>query len=222
MVTIDDGALDGYTTGAPILEKYGFRGTFAMVVGKVGDYLTDPTLAKPHFDWDQARDLVARGHGIANHTMTHVSVDTLTTTAKLDAQIQAAEDELQSQLGFAPKVFVYPSGATGTADTRAYLNARFELALTTAYGAVELTTTPMPAPRIRVDPSMTPEICPGDPHPFRGSMREQHAIAQDQADADIGQAGLRRDGNDFQADHGHGQKHWHGRSARQLGRVERR
>lgn len=157
VVTIDDGALDGYTTGAPILEKYGFRGTFAMVVGKVGDYLTDPTVAKPHFDWDQARELVARGHGIANHTMTHVSVDTLTTTAKLDAQIQAAEDQLQSQLGFAPKVFVYPSGATGTADALAYLNARFELALTTAYGAVESTTNPMRAPRIRVDPSMTPE-----------------------------------------------------------------
>jgi peptidoglycan/xylan/chitin deacetylase (PgdA/CDA1 family) len=166
VVTIDDGALDGYTNGAPILEKYGFRGTFAMVVGKVGDYLTNPTINKPHFSWDQARDLVARGHGVANHTMTHVSLDTLTTTAQLDAQIQTAQDLLQTNLGFAPKVFVYPSGKTGTATTRAYLAARFELALTTEYGAAESTTDPMRSPRIRIEPSKTPDQVLGMMSPY--------------------------------------------------------
>ena len=40
VITVDDGALDGYTDGAPIWLRYGFRATFAMVVGKPGDYLT--------------------------------------------------------------------------------------------------------------------------------------------------------------------------------------
>ena len=148
VITIDDGALDGYLNGAPILEQHGFRGTFAMVVGKAGDYLTNPDLNKPHFDWDQARDLVTRGHGIANHTMWHKDIGVMSPT-QLDGAVQAAQDKLVAELGFGPKVFVYPSGSVGT--TPAYLSSRFGLAFTTETGAVEASTDPMRSPRLRVD-----------------------------------------------------------------------
>ncbi len=161
VITIDDGALDGYTNGAPIMEKYGFTATFAMVAGKVGDYLTNPNLSKPHFSWDQARDLVVRGFDIANHTMDHVSIAKLS-QAGLDREVQAAQDLFLQQLGFAPKVFVYPYGSVGKGTAPAYLSSRFELAFTdpgndgAKNGAYESTADPMHAPRIRDSRSTTP------------------------------------------------------------------
>ena len=148
VITIDDGALDGYTAGAPILEKHGFHGTFSMVVGKAGDYLTNPALSKPHFDWDQARDLVARGHGVANHTMWHRDIGAMSTD-ELDSAVGDAQDKLVQELGFGPRVFVYPAGSVGSAA--AYLSSRFGLAFTTETGAVEASTDPMLSPRLRVD-----------------------------------------------------------------------
>lgn len=155
VITIDDGALDGYINGAPIMEKYGFRATYAMVVGSVGDYLTNPNLSKPHFSWDQARDLVARGFDIANHTMTHASVASLS-KAGLNRQVDAAQAKLTQELGFSPKVFVYPYGSVGKGTAPAYLSSRFEMAFTTKHGGVETTSDPMRSPRIRVSRSTTP------------------------------------------------------------------
>ena len=158
VVTVDDGALDGYTNGAPVWDVHGFTATFAMVTGKAGDYLMDPapswySPAKPHFSWDQARDLVGRGFGVANHTVMHTAVAN-DTTAQLDAEVQAAQDQINTELGFMPKVFVYPYGAFGTTETQ-YLAQRFVLAFTDpgstgAVNGADETTDPMHAPRIRV------------------------------------------------------------------------
>lgn len=174
VVTVDDGALNGYTNGAPVWESHGFRATFAMVTGKAGDYLLDPpptwyNAAKPHFSWDQARDLIARGHGVANHTVMHTAVANDTTT-QLDAEVQAAQDQIARELGFTPKLFVYPYGLLGTTETP-YLAARFVLAFTDpgngAPAGADETTDPMHAPRLRVSRSTTPTGLLSKMHPYR-------------------------------------------------------
>ncbi len=153
VITVDDGALDGYTNGAPIWEKYGFRASFYMVVGKAGD-LDHPK--KPHFTWDQARDLVARGHLIGNHTWWHRSVSNLD-YAGLESQIGAAEDRLGAEgVAHLPRTFVYPYGST-SASAVAYLAARgFDMAFTTKGGGVHSTASPLLSPRLRVRHDTTP------------------------------------------------------------------
>lgn len=152
-ITVDDGALDGYTNGAPIWEAHDMTATFAMVTGKAGDYLTGGGGSKPHFSWDQARDLIARGFGIANHTVKHTSVKN-DSRAALDREVQAAQDKIATEVG-ATTVFVYPYGSFGSAET-SYLAARFAIAFTTKAGAFENPADPMHAPRIRVSHSTTP------------------------------------------------------------------
>jgi len=56
----DDGYAEQYTLAAPILERYGLRGSFAVIadaIGTSGVYMT----------WDQCRDLRDRGHEINVH-----------------------------------------------------------------------------------------------------------------------------------------------------------
>jgi peptidoglycan/xylan/chitin deacetylase (PgdA/CDA1 family) len=159
VVTVDDGALNGYANGAPIWEAHGFRASFAIVTGKVGDYLMDPPPAwyspdKPHFSWAQAQDLLDRGFGIDNHTVFHTPVAN-DSPSLLDKEVQAAQNDITNHLGITPSVFVYPYGSYGTGE-QSYLAARFDLAFTTRGGALEDPADPMHSPRLRVSRSTTP------------------------------------------------------------------
>jgi peptidoglycan/xylan/chitin deacetylase (PgdA/CDA1 family) len=63
LISFDDTRADHYFAAAPILEKYGFRGTFFIMtvsIGKPG-YMTK----------DQIKDLSDRGHAIGLHTWDH-------------------------------------------------------------------------------------------------------------------------------------------------------
>jgi peptidoglycan/xylan/chitin deacetylase (PgdA/CDA1 family) len=63
MISFDDTRADHYASAAPILEKYGFRGTFFIMTVSIG---------KPgYMDRDQIRDLSDRGHAIGLHTWDH-------------------------------------------------------------------------------------------------------------------------------------------------------
>lgn len=152
VITVDDGALDGYTAGAPIFDAHGFDATYAIVVGKVG-LSAEEAPAKPHFSWDQARDLIARGHELANHTWTHSSVRTLS-DAKLDAQVIRSSDTIEAETGIRPRIFVYPYGAFSDASA-AKLEPLFDMAFTTQAEAPYSTDRLTEAPRLRVSRSTT-------------------------------------------------------------------
>lgn len=167
VITVDDGALDGYENGAPIWEAHGFRASFYMVVGKAGDYLTKDGLQKPHFSWDQARDLIARGHAIGNHTWTHVSVETLGDT-KWQNQIVRSQDKLEAELGFRPNTFVYPYGSYSFASAER-LKAEFGMAFTTEAGGKHSTDRMMLSPRVRVSRSTSAAELLDKMRPYRRS-----------------------------------------------------
>lgn len=59
VLTVDDGYADNYTIGAPAFERYGMRGSFAIIADLIGTagYMT----------WDQLRDLRDRGHECVVH-----------------------------------------------------------------------------------------------------------------------------------------------------------
>jgi peptidoglycan/xylan/chitin deacetylase (PgdA/CDA1 family) len=150
----DDGPLDAYTNGAPIWEKHGFTATFAMVVGKTG--WTEAELpGKPHFDWDQARDLMARGFEIANHTWMHMSVPRMN-TLQFYWEVIHASSVMKEETGVAPKVFVYPYGGFNSASP-SLLRPFFEMAFTTQPSGVYSTNAMMTAPRVEVYRWTTPD-----------------------------------------------------------------
>lgn len=64
--TFDDGGISFLTLAAPILEKYGLRGTFFISTS----YLNTPLFLTN----DQLHELAMRGHRIGSHTHTHPSL----------------------------------------------------------------------------------------------------------------------------------------------------
>ncbi len=108
--TFDDGFTEHYDIVAPILEKYGFRGSFNVVVGSVG--------RPKHMTWDQLRDLDRRGHAIENHTMTHPNMVALAEsndTARIERELTLARDEIASAIGRAPTFVCLPYSRSNAA-----------------------------------------------------------------------------------------------------------
>ncbi len=63
VLTFDDGNLDNYENAIPVLDQYGYKGTFFIVYDWVGN--------PGYMNWDQLRDVVLRGHTVGSHTLSH-------------------------------------------------------------------------------------------------------------------------------------------------------
>ena len=74
--TFDDGFMSQYTYARPVLDSFGFKGTFFIITGSVIDDL--PGIWR-YGTWDQFRTIALEGHEIGSHSVTHPSLDTLLT-----------------------------------------------------------------------------------------------------------------------------------------------
>ena len=75
-ITFDDAYISHVRRAMPLLESYGFRGTFFLIVDKLfrrGIY-TNVRPSAPISEWQAA---AARGHEMASHTVSHVPLDTI-------------------------------------------------------------------------------------------------------------------------------------------------
>jgi peptidoglycan/xylan/chitin deacetylase (PgdA/CDA1 family) len=61
-LTFDDGLPGQYAVAVPLLDKYGFKGTFFMSVSIVNNQ---------HISWETINKAALEGHEIANHALTH-------------------------------------------------------------------------------------------------------------------------------------------------------
>lgn len=102
VLTFDDGDASCYTTTAPILERFGFRGEFFVVsewIDRAG-FLTRT----------QLRELAARGHRIQSHSRTHPLLTGLDTAA-IDDEVMLSKRELEAMVGAPVEYFSIPNGA---------------------------------------------------------------------------------------------------------------
>lgn len=77
--TYDDGCPNQFSTAAPLMDKYGFKGTFYLVT----QWLSD---------WSTFAECAQNGHEIASHTLTHpnlceISVDSATAELSQSQQL---------------------------------------------------------------------------------------------------------------------------------------
>ena len=103
VLTFDDGYRDAYTEAFPLLQEFGFTGTFFVVTSRLDeghpDYLT----------WAQAQEMAAAGMSIESHTKDHPSLAGRD-TAFLFYQIQGSLESIEAHTGQRPRMFCYPSG----------------------------------------------------------------------------------------------------------------
>ena len=109
--TFDDGFREHYTEVAPILEKYGFRGTFNVITDDIGREKDTEFGHRAYMTWDQVRDLVKRGHAIESHAITHPDLKWLAEngrTNELRRQIFESAKKIEAETGVYPTLLCHP------------------------------------------------------------------------------------------------------------------
>ncbi|HVM30893.1 MAG TPA: polysaccharide deacetylase family protein [Candidatus Limnocylindrales bacterium] len=157
VVTIDDSALFGYTQAAPILEKLGMRGTYFVVVGLAGQ--------SNALSFNHMRQLVARGHAVGNHSMTHLDL-VGRTQAQLDREVEQAQQKLAQELGYRPRTFAYPNGTHDANARQRAGQSGFELAFTADPTFTISSAKPLVAPRLFVSKRHDPATLAGKIEPY--------------------------------------------------------
>jgi peptidoglycan/xylan/chitin deacetylase (PgdA/CDA1 family) len=99
----DDGTVDQFDNGFPLLTAHGMHATFFVNTGPI--LAGDPA----HMTWADLQTLYAGGNEITGHTVDHANIQPLSIP---DAEHQVCDDRntLLAQ-GFAPESFAYPFGS---------------------------------------------------------------------------------------------------------------
>jgi peptidoglycan/xylan/chitin deacetylase (PgdA/CDA1 family) len=99
----DDGTVDQFDQGFPILQAHGMHATFFVNTGPI--LAGDPT----HMSWADLHTMFNAGNEVAGHTIDHANIQPLSVA---DAEHQVCDDRntLLAQ-GFTPESFAYPFGS---------------------------------------------------------------------------------------------------------------
>jgi peptidoglycan/xylan/chitin deacetylase (PgdA/CDA1 family) len=127
ILTFDDGYLDNYEHAFPILQEFGFEGTF-FVVTEFVDF------NRPgYMTWEMIKEMSAAGMRIEPHSKTHADLSGQSRDT-LIWEILGSQQTIEAHIGYTPRFFCYPGGRYDE-DTIAILQELdFWGAVTTAGG----------------------------------------------------------------------------------------
>ena len=100
ILTFDDGYKSQYTNVKPILEKYGYKGTFYVVCNYA------QTEDEDRMNWNELQELQKQGHDIESHSMSHAHLTEIP-AYRMDIEIGVSKQCLVSR-GFNVTSFAYP------------------------------------------------------------------------------------------------------------------
>jgi peptidoglycan/xylan/chitin deacetylase (PgdA/CDA1 family) len=105
-LTFDDASKDHLTQAMPLLEKYGFKGTFYVIVKRVPASENDSKLT-----WNELKQMAEHGHEIGNHSMTHYQLTKAKDRQALEYEIVTPIAIIEKEVGVKPITFCYPGNA---------------------------------------------------------------------------------------------------------------
>ncbi len=110
--TFDDGLQSQLNVAVPLLDAFGFKATFGIIAGATpnidGETPPYPFGSNITGSWAGWRAIATRGHEIANHSLTHVRLMTVSDPVQLDQEFNGSADLITEQIGTAPLTFVFP------------------------------------------------------------------------------------------------------------------
>ena len=101
VLTFDDGYENAFSEAFPLLQQYGFIGTFALPTGLIGGqgYLT----------WGQAKAMSEAGMEFVSHSVNHIDLGGVP-AEEARAEVRDSRAALETSLGQPMQVLVYPYG----------------------------------------------------------------------------------------------------------------
>ena len=113
VITFDDCFESAYTKGVPILQNYGFSGTFYISTGYIGK--TDSRrnkgilIERSYIKLEQIKELLHNNFEIGAHTDTHPNLTDIS-PLNVRTEIHRSKEILQDYLGTEINSFAYPRG----------------------------------------------------------------------------------------------------------------
>lgn len=143
VLVFDDGLEDFHSAALPVLQKYGFTASNAVITGMIG--------AHEHMSEAQIRECVKAGIELLSHTVSHLDMSKLS-KEQLKKELAESKDYLEKTFGVEVKGFVYPSGRYNNLAVQMVKDEGYEIATTTQYGEANLEKNNMLLlPRVRID-----------------------------------------------------------------------
>jgi peptidoglycan/xylan/chitin deacetylase (PgdA/CDA1 family) len=141
--TFDDGYTDALDNAVPILRRYGFTGSFAIITKFPG--------LPGYASWDEIRSAQAQGMEMVSHTTDHFDGGNSKFTYEFIKQdLTESQNDLKKNLGVETKILIYPYGHYTSDYIRAARETGFVMGLTVAFGKQASALNLMTTPRVRV------------------------------------------------------------------------
>ena len=143
ILTFDDGFKDQYTNAYPLLEKYGFVGTF-FVITRFADE------ERPEYmSWSEIEFLHAQGMEIGSHSYTHPSLKGKSFDYVV-WQVLGSKEAIEARTHQPVRSFSYPSGQYDQLAIDVLKSAGYWAAVTVEAGSMQTSERPFELRRIRV------------------------------------------------------------------------
>lgn len=103
VITFDDAYIDNYEIAYPILEEFGYKGTF-FVPTEFIDFGYEG-----YMTWAMIEEMAAAGHRFESHTKSHPDLSIMKRNDHV-WQILGSQETLAAHVGYKPRFLAYPSG----------------------------------------------------------------------------------------------------------------
>ena len=120
ILAFDDSPKSQFTLAKPVLDRYGYKGSFFNVCTYVNEGSQGE---ESRMSWQDLKTLQQQGHDIESHTMTHTDLDNKSMQT-LDFEIGGSKQCLLNH-GFNPTIFAYPASSGGRNSTIVNVVAKY-------------------------------------------------------------------------------------------------
>ncbi len=153
--TFDDGYEDAFINAVPILKKYNFIGSFAIITGWQGETFGDNTYAT----WSQIAQVKNEGMEIISHTQNHFDGSNAKFNSDYIYQnLTGSIVDIANHLDFTSNILIYPYGHYTSDYINQAKKAGFVMGLTVHEGSYINLNNLMEIPRVRVHGKQNFEI----------------------------------------------------------------
>lgn len=143
-LTFDDGYLNNYTEGFPLLQEFKMDATINYIIAKEGN--------ENYFNLTQMKEMRDSGLiSIQSHTVNHLEVNVMD-EAQQQGEFGESKKYLDEQLGQNTTVLCYPAGRYAESNFDVAAETGYKLALTTEPGYASASDGLFALKRVRVSP----------------------------------------------------------------------
>lgn len=148
ILTFDDGYANHFDNAFPLLQHYGFTGTFFVITDRSDN--ADPA----HLSWEHIQQMAVSGMDIESHTKSHPDLRNRDFDF-LIFQILGSIESIAAHIGEDTKMFSYPAGRYDETTLRVLQTMPIARAVTTQAGRLHTTDNYLEMTRLRISGDMS-------------------------------------------------------------------